>query len=113
MITGKKILKLSVTTVTGLLVTTLVVGLLISSVGSWLSGGLEEWTAAMMKAAPFLLVWRILVYGTTALFWYSAYKKYQEKNDFESMTRLKKIGGLGVVLILFIEVPKILAKLMG
>jgi len=106
----KKVLKFSVGTITGLIVSMFVVAFLISSIGAWLSGGLDEWKAVMVSAAPYLLVLRCAVYVVGAILLVSAYRRYQDKGDTESMTRLKKIGGFGVLLILFIEIPKILTQ---
>jgi hypothetical protein len=104
----KKVLTFFLKTIAGLVITMLIVAAMITLVGTWVSGGVEQWSAAMFSAAPYLLVWRILVYSFAAGFWYSAYRAYQAKDDTFAVGRMKRIGFLGIILILFIEVPKLL-----
>ncbi|MDR2208793.1 MAG: hypothetical protein LBE22_07485 [Azoarcus sp.] len=104
----KKILKFLATTMAGLIVTMLIVGIMITLVGSWVSGGSEQWSAALFSAAPYLLIWRIIVYSIAAGFWYATVRMYQDKGDAVAVGRMKRIGGLGIILILFVELPKLL-----
>jgi hypothetical protein len=104
----KRALKFLLMTMTGLIVTMLAVGAMITVVGIWSSGGVERWQAALFSAAPYLLIWRVFVYSITAGFWYATYRMYQDKGDTEAVGRMKRIGIFGILLILFIEVPKLL-----
>jgi hypothetical protein len=106
----KKLLKFFVGTIAGLIALTIVVAILINFAGVWISGGGDQFSAAMTSAAPYLLLWRILIYVVGGAFLLSAYRSYQAKGDATSMSRLKKIAIFGVVLIVFIEVPKFLTK---
>jgi hypothetical protein len=104
----KKLLKYSLTTFTGLIVLMFVAAFLISSIGTWLSGGLDQWKAAMDSAAPYLLVWRLIVYMVAAGFWVSTWRMYKAREDAASQDRLKAIGICGLLLIFFVEAPKFL-----
>jgi hypothetical protein len=104
----KRVLMFLATTLTGLIVTMLIIGAMITVVGVWSSGGVERWQAALFSAAPYLLVWRFFIYLITAGFWYATYRMYRDKNEAAAVGRMKRIGIFGILVILFIEVPKLL-----
>ncbi|MDR0770575.1 MAG: hypothetical protein LBE75_05195 [Burkholderiales bacterium] len=104
----KKLLKYLFASMAGLIATMLIVAVLVSMVGTWAHGGTEQWMAALKSAAPYLLIWRIIVYAIAAGFWYSAYRMYEARGDTLAVGRMKRIGGFFLLLILFLEVPKYL-----
>lgn len=104
----KRMLKATVTSVTGLVILMLVTGFLVTHIGSMATGSIENWKAAMKGAAPILTALRLTVYSVTAYFGWQAYDMYRRKENQVGMARMKRLGLLGGVVILFIEVPKLI-----
>lgn len=104
----KRILKASVTTISGLLILMVVTTALMSWIGSLATGGIDNWKTALKSAAPYLFIFRLSLYSIVAVFWAKTYRIYREKDNQAGLERTRRIGLLSLAIILLIEMPKIL-----
>jgi hypothetical protein len=103
----KRILKASVMTLSGLIALMFITAILIMSVGTLATGGMENWKVALKNAAPYLFFLRLCIYSVGAVIWSKTYRLHQEKNNKEGLERTKRIGIVSVIIIAMIEVPKL------
>ena len=105
--TLKRILKASVTTLSGLIALMFVTAVLIMSVGTLATGGMENWKAALKSAAPYLFFLRLSIYSVGAVIWSKTYRLHRDKNNTDGLERTKRIGIISLIIIAMIEVPKL------
>ncbi|MFD1260393.1 MULTISPECIES: hypothetical protein [Entomomonas] len=100
---SKKIL----TSVSGLCLLMLITALLISSIGTLLSGGIQQWQTVLNNAAWYFLIWRLVIYIVVGYFWYATIKIYHRKNNQEGVEKMHKLGWLAVIMIVLVEGSKL------
>ena len=106
-----KVSKKLLGSIIGLCLLMLLTATLISSMGSLLSGGLEQWQQALKTATPYLYLWRIIIYAVIAGFWYSTLKAYQQKQYSEAINKTKRLGAIAVLVIVTVEGSKLLGMM--
>lgn len=102
-----KISKRFLTSLTGLCLLMLVTAVIVSSLGTLLSGGMEQWQQLLKKAGPYLLIWRLIIYCIVGCFWYSTLKTYQQKGKQEGAARVKRLGMNALLIVVTVEASKI------
>ncbi len=95
------------TSVSGLCILMLLATVLIASIGTLLSGGLQQWQTALKNASPYLLIWRVIIYSVLAGFWYSTIKLHQQKANIEGLARTKRLGGIALLVMICVEGSKL------
>jgi len=95
------------TSVSGLCILMLLATVLIASMGTLLSGGLQQWQTALKNASPYLLIWRVIIYSVLAGFWYSTIKLHQQKANIEGLARTKRLGGIALLVMICVEGSKL------
>lgn len=95
------------TSVSGLCILMVLATVLIASMGTLLSGGLQQWQTALKNASPYLLIWRVIIYTGLAVVWYSTLKLHKQKANEEGLVRTKKLGGIALLVIICVEGSKL------
>lgn len=102
-----KISKKLLTSVSGLCLLMLLAAFLVSSLGTLLSGGIQQWQATLKSAASYLFIWRLFIYGLIGYFWWLTVKNYKQKDHKTGLEKMYKLGGLALLVIISVEVPKL------
>lgn len=82
---------------------------LINRMGVAVFDGIEAWNAALKAAAPYLLVWRLLLYGAIYQFWLKLYRLYRSRDQVDDLARIQRIGVMGLSICLFLELSRLSA----
>lgn len=102
----KRLFRLSVSTLTGSLMLMFIVAAGILALGVATTGGLEEWSAALKTAAPYLLVWRVVLYAGIGSVWLRLYRRHKQNNDREGLSRVTRIGWCGATMACLVELSQ-------
>lgn len=105
----KRFLKASVTTVSGAVMLMMALAVIATSMGTYLSGGMEEWRGLLDRAAPYLMVWRFILYGVTLWVWMNVYQIHKAKHNQAGIERLRRMGWLGLTVAGFVEISRLMA----
>lgn len=102
-----KISKKLLTSLTGLCLLMLLTAVIVASLGTLLSGGIQQWQNALKTATPYLYIWRLIIYAIIGGFWYSTLKTYQSKDNQAGIEKTKKLGVIAVLVIITVEGVKL------
>lgn len=94
--------------VTGLCLFMFFAAVIVSYLGTLMAGGIEHWQKLLKNAAPYLLIWRILVYSVIGSFWYATYKKHKTNDNQQGIERLSRLGWLALLVVVFVEGTRVL-----
>lgn len=80
------------------------VATVVNVIGIRLVGSIQGWQLWWRAHAGYFLVWRFLIYATTAYFWWQAYTHLKQRDaDSAAQQHLRLIGAAAIITLLVQE----------